>query len=59
VIEAFVLGVPFVAALVYLVVEVCELNVWWRRTRTPPPRSSPPPERGEPWPEQFDTPEDP
>jgi hypothetical protein len=58
VIEAFVLGVPFVAALVYLVVEVCELNVWWRRTRTPPPSPSSP-DRGDPWPEQFDTPEDP
>lgn len=48
-IEAFLFGVPFVAALVYLVVEALELNIWWRKRRVPddPPR----PGLGDTWPE--------
>lgn len=50
-IEAFVLGVPFAAAMVYLLVEVFELNVWWRRRREPEPPPVRPPGIGETWPE--------
>ena len=36
VVEAVVLGVPFVAAIVYLVVEIFDFKVWWNRRRNPP-----------------------
>lgn len=49
------LGVPFAAALVYLIVEVFELNLWWRRRREPEPPPEPPTHRrigvGDTWPE--------
>jgi hypothetical protein len=46
--EAIVLGVPLVAAIVYLVVELAELNIWWRKRKQPPKR---PPGVGTTWPQ--------
>lgn len=49
-IEAALLGVPFVAAIVYLVVEIFDFKIWWNKRRHPEP-----PERkpgvGDTWPD--------
>jgi hypothetical protein len=38
-IEAAVLGVPFIAAVVYLVVELADLKIWWNKRRNSAPSS--------------------
>jgi hypothetical protein len=47
-IEAAVLGVPFIAAVVYLVVELADLKIWWNKRKKPPER---PPGIGTTWPQ--------
>jgi hypothetical protein len=49
-IEAALIGVPFVAAIVYLVVEFFDLKIWWNKRRHPEPPKRPP-GMGDTWPE--------
>lgn len=50
-VEGFVVGVPLIAAVVYLVIEVLDLKIWWNKKRTPPDEPPSPGGVGETWPE--------
>lgn len=51
-IEGIVVGVPLIAAIVYLVIEVLDLKVWWNKKRIPPEEPPPAPGGvGETWPD--------
>jgi len=46
-VEAMLLGVPFIAAVVYLVVEIFDFKIWWNKRKQVPPRL---PSLGDTWP---------
>jgi len=50
-IEAAVLGVPFIAAVVYLVVELADLKIWWNKRKRPPEPPKRKPGVGDTWPD--------
>lgn len=54
VLEAALVGIPLVAAIVYLVVELLDLKVWWNRRRNPE-RPERPPSLGDTWPSERRT----
>jgi len=50
-VEATLLGVPFVAAVVYLVIECFDFKVWWNKRRQPPPPPEYHPRLQDNWPD--------
>jgi hypothetical protein len=52
--EATVIGVPFIAAVVYLVIELGDLKVWWKQHRQPKPPPEYHPRMKDTWPDHME-----
>jgi hypothetical protein len=50
-VEATLLGVPFIAAVIYLVVEILDFKIWWNKRRQPKPPPEYAPRMKDTWPD--------